>query len=84
MNCNQDGCGRSSRARGMCEMHYQRAKRAGLDGLVRQLPSKPSTLERLAQEGRNRSCRDCGGVPLFGGMRCLSCFRRRCDERKAS
>jgi len=79
--CGEPGCVRASRARGLCEMHYTRLKRKGLDKSHRPEPRVPSLLERMAQEGRNRQCVDCGRVPLFGGMRCLDCFRVRCDER---
>ena len=82
MNCDQDGCDRKSRARGMCEMHYGRLKRKGLGEVERSKPKQASLLERLAQEGRNRCCVDCGDVTLFGGMRCLKCFRARAHERK--
>jgi hypothetical protein len=34
-----------------------------------------------AREGVNASCIDCGGNPLWGGLRCLTCFQRRADER---
>jgi hypothetical protein len=83
MMCGQAGCARAVRARGLCEMHYGRLKRAGLGELHRAAPRQPSLLERLAQEGRNRQCVDCGDLPLFGGMRCLDCFQVRCDERSS-
>ena len=81
MMCGEAVCGRPVRARGLCEKHYMRLKRSGLGELQRAVPRQPSTLERLAQEGRNGQCVDCGVPPLFGGMRCLDCFRVRCDER---
>ena len=31
----------------------------------------------LAQIGKNPACVDCDDVPLFGGMRCLTCFQSR-------
>jgi hypothetical protein len=83
MMCGEAACARPVRARGVCEMHYGRMKRAGLGELQRATPRQPSTLERLAQEGRNRQCVGCGDLPLFGGMRCLRCFRLRCDERSS-
>jgi hypothetical protein len=36
-----------------------------------------SVLE-LARAGTNRACVDCADRPLFGGLRCLPCFQRRC------
>jgi hypothetical protein len=84
MMCGEPGCVRASRARGLCEMHYTRLKRKGLDKLHRAAPRLPSILERLAQEGRNEQCVNCGGEPLFGGMRCLDCFRLRCEQRSSA
>ena len=82
MRCEEEGCFREVAARQFCNMHYLRRKRAGDLGVYeRKAPRRPSVLERLAQEGRNERCVDCGDVPLFGGMRCLDCFRVRCAER---
>ena len=83
MICGEAGCPRVVRARGLCEMHYTRMKRNGLTVLERSAPRQHTVLERLAQEGRNRQCVGCGGLPMFGGMRCLYCFRARCEERSA-
>jgi hypothetical protein len=38
-----------------------------------------SVLE-LARAGTNRACVDCADRPLFGGLRCLPCFQRRCSR----
>jgi len=82
VSCTSDeGCDRPARARGLCEMHYTRLKRRGLDAAGRRKPRPHTTLERLAQEGRNSACIDCGVPPMFGGMRCEGCFQVRCDER---
>jgi hypothetical protein len=85
MMCSEDGCVRVVATRGICNMHYLRLRRSGeLGSYERAKPRQPSLLERLAQEGRNRQCVDCGRLPLFGGMRCLDCFRVRCDERSSA
>ena len=80
MTCSEDGCRRSSRARGMCEWHYKRAHRAGLGKLIRAKPREHTPLELACQQGRNPTCVDCGVPPLFGGLRCLDCFQQRCIE----
>jgi hypothetical protein len=38
------------------------------------------TVIELAQKGKNTRCVDCRAVPLFGGMRCLPCFQKRCSR----
>jgi hypothetical protein len=38
------------------------------------------TPEKLAQIGKNQACVVCSDKPLFGGLRCLPCFQRRCRE----
>ena len=82
MKCEEDGCFREVAARKFCNMHYLRKKRAGDLGVYeRKAPRKPSLLERLAQEGRNMFCVDCGLPPYVGGMRCVRCFQVRSDER---
>jgi hypothetical protein len=82
MMCSEEGCFRAVVTRDMCNAHYLRRKRAGTLGpLEVRKPRKPTTLERLAQEGRNLECVDCGGVTLLGGMRCLPCFQVRCEQR---
>ena len=35
----------------------------------------------LARVGRNSRCVDCSAAPLFGGLRCLSCFQLRARVR---
>jgi hypothetical protein len=80
--CELDGCDRPLRARGLCEMHYQKEKRAGLGELQRAKPRRAEGVELLAQKGENRCCVDCGDRPWGGGMRCLPCFQRRCKERQ--
>ena len=69
-------CARPARTRGLCETHYKAAQRAGLQR-VRQPVAKAAGVKALAQSGENRRCVDCGGSPLFGGMRCLDCFQER-------
>jgi hypothetical protein len=80
--CELEGCDRPSRARGLCEMHYQKEKRAGLGELQRAKPKLAEGVEALAQKGENRCCVWCGNPPWGGGMRCLPCFQRRCKERQ--
>jgi hypothetical protein len=80
--CELDGCDRPSRARGLCEMHYQKEKRAGLGELKRAKPKLAEGVELLAQKGENRCCVDCGDRPWGGGMRCLPCFQQRCRDRQ--
>jgi hypothetical protein len=77
-------CDRVSRARGLCEKHYGQLKRAGLGPLMRKEPARPSGLQGLCQLGQNRSCVDCGDSPWGGGMRCLPCFQRRVEVRRAA
>lgn len=31
---------------------------------------------------QNTNCVDCGARPYAGGMRCWSCFKSRCDQRR--
>jgi hypothetical protein len=69
------------RARGLCNRHYIEARRYGFGPVERSKPVQRSEVEVLAQAGKNRACVECGDEPLFGGMRCLDCFRVRCDER---
>lgn len=69
-------CDRSLYSRGLCKPHWKEAKPRGFDI---PLPSDPKL---LAQMGKNGECVDCGADPLFGGMRCTGCFKRRCDERE--
>jgi len=76
-------CERPRRARGLCEMHYGRLKRAGLGELRRSKAGRPSGVKLDAQQGINRNCVDCGQQPYGGGMRCLPCFQLRCDMRAA-
>jgi hypothetical protein len=40
------------------------------------------TVKELARQGANTRCVDCAAVPLFGGLRCLTCFQRKADERQ--
>lgn len=75
-------CDRPSRARGLCDMHYQKEKRSGLGELVRRVPTVAVGVEALAQKGANRCCVGCGDPPFGGGMRCLPCFQQRCRERQ--
>jgi hypothetical protein len=79
VKCGEEGCDRQSRSRGMCAFHYKRAQRAGLGKLVRSKPREHTPLEIVCQQGKNPACVDCGVPPLFGGMRCLACFQRRCE-----
>jgi hypothetical protein len=77
-------CDRQPRARGLCNAHYMALKRGGLPPLERRKPTKPLGIKELAQKGLNTSCVDCGAEPYGGGMRCLPCFGKRCDERAKS
>jgi hypothetical protein len=79
VKCGEEGCDRQSRSRGLCAFHYKRAQRAGLGKLVRSKPREHTPLEIVCQQGKNPACVDCGVPPLFGGMRCLDCFQRRCE-----
>ena len=76
-------CDKPPAARGLCNKHYLAAKKEGLGPAPKREPYQPSQVERLARDGRNPECIECGDEPLFGGLRCLPCFRRRCDERSA-
>ena len=40
------------------------------------------TVQELARAGTNRACVDCEDAPLFGGMRCLDCFRAKAEQRR--
>jgi hypothetical protein len=79
--CEKDGCERPQRARQLCEMHYMQLKRAGLGPLRRKQPRQAEGLKRDCQLGQNFNCVDCGQKPYGGGMRCLTCFQVRCEER---
>lgn len=35
-----------------------------------------------ARQMQNTACVECGAEPLFGGMRCLACFRDRIDLKR--
>jgi hypothetical protein len=79
--CAHVACDRSTRARGLCEMHYGQLKRAGLPPAVRRQPRQASGLQLDCQLGRNTRCVDCGDLPFGGGMRCLTCFQHRVSVR---
>jgi hypothetical protein len=79
--CAHVACDRSTRARGLCEMHYGQLKRAGLPPAVRRQPRQASGLQLDCQLGRNTRCVDCGDLPFGGGMRCLTCFQQRVKVR---
>jgi hypothetical protein len=74
-------CDRPPAARGMCNSHYLKAKRAGLEPVERAKPLLRSDVEELARTGENAACVDCDGIPMFGGLRCLPCFQVRCEQR---
>jgi len=74
-------CEKPKRARGLCDMHYGRLKRAGLGELRRESPKRATGVRLDAQLGQNSNCVDCGQKPYGGGMRCLPCFQVRCDIR---
>ena len=40
------------------------------------------TVAELARAGHNTECVDCGDEPLFGGMRCVRCFRGKAEQRR--
>jgi len=80
--CVHVACDRPQRARTLCERHYAQLKRSGLGPLQRKKPSKAEGLQLWAQEGTNRECVECGEAPLFGGMRCLTCFQVRADWKR--
>ena len=82
--CVHVGCDRPQRARTLCQMHYQQLKRSGLPTYIRKQPRQAKGLQLDCQLGRNRSCVDCGDEPFGGGMRCLTCFQKRCDERQGT
>jgi len=46
------------------------------------MPVSKQLLE-AARLSQNTACVECGSEPLFGGMRCLRCFRRRRDLKQA-
>ena len=39
-------------------------------------------VQELARQGRNIRCVECSGSPLFGGMRCLTCFKALAEKRR--
>lgn len=41
------------------------------------------TVEEMSRAGTNMRCSDCGDTPYAGGMRCLPCFRSRCESKLA-
>jgi hypothetical protein len=74
-------CDRPLVARRLCNKHYLAERKEGVPASGRAKPRELSPVEELARAGENLECIDCGDVPLFGGLRCLHCFRARCDER---
>ena len=77
-------CEEASRTRGLCATHYKRLMRDTRPELIRQPLKVPDSLQRSCQEGTNRTCVDCGERPYGGGMRCLTCFQNRVEDRRAS
>jgi hypothetical protein len=77
-------CSKRPTARGLCNAHYLSLKRRGLPPLERRKPSRPTNIQELVRAGLNEKCVDCDAVPYGGGMRCLPCFGKRCDERAKS
>jgi hypothetical protein len=76
-------CDRPASARGMCNHHYQMARKLNLlEPAERMAPRKTQGVALLAQKGENPECVDCQDTPLFGGMRCMDCFKARCDSKR--
>lgn len=61
--CSDDACDRPPRARGLCNVHYQRAKRAGTLPELPEVPGAPApkhTLSNIDAAARTADCLECG------------------------